>query len=1014
MDVEILSKYAVLMRNTKVRLHQSPDILIEDDGEKNNDEITVDAGALIKIFQSKTPSNSGQSSSGSKNLSTIQVLDLINKMPIFENLYECPQASLRRVDENLWPYIISIVDPEQRLRMLQDTNHCKWLVYLKINDFVSVSGEMFDRPGTNFDCIIRYIGPVTELHSVGYFFGLEILDLNSGYSPQSDKVTFATSYMQCDPLLSIFTTANWISQIPKEQQKTFSTRGIINGALEKLKSAIGPSSSLTGSVASNTSSLKRDKKAKKNKTPSAQFYDQTEDTTDSCTYNNNNNNNNNNSNNKMERSKKEPSNTAMTLNSEEFKQSIEIREKSLERRATTNTVQTQTQPQSGILKNKHKDQTKSTSIVPVSGPEIVVIHNTDIDESKRQEVIVFDKERHDVDLAEILGSDWPTTAGDAAVILNKQKLQNSNISGIAGGSSVGNNIESHNSNPIPETYDKIDTQQLLYANTPSNQIDTDAAYDPPEFLPAVLDSEFMQVPCLQEVPSTDLGMGSMVEVNVPESNKHLYGVIRWIGVPPGNKNILIGVELEDDCIDKQLLTTDGGYNGISLFKCPVGRGIFVTSEQCSIDRRFLGADGGAVGNGITEAADIKSKTTNGFHEEQQTFGFMECPVVPGAVAPIKCSSLNGLEELCGNFKGIQGHHNSCYLDVTLFSMFAFTPVFDAILYRPPEKDDISHYTEVQTVLREVIVNPLRKHMFVRADRVMELRQLLDKLSSVSGLTSEEKDPEEFLNCLLSQIMRAEPFLKFNSGQDAYYYQLFVEKDERLSFPSVQQLFEQSFYSSDIKLKEVPSCLIIQMPRFGKSFKMYPRILPSQVLDVTDIIDDSPRQCSVCGKLAEYECRDCFGVLQNGIGLESTSFCPKCLETVHMHAKRSNHKNRKLSVPQDFRVMADHMTVPRLYMELFAVVCIETSHYVTFVKAGSGPDAPWCFFDSMADRKGEQYGYNIPKMITVPDLPQWLSEDGARTVNETSSNDKMLPEHAKRLFCDAYMCMYQSTDVMMYR
>lgn len=42
---------------------------------------------------------------------------------------------------------------------------------------------------------------------------------------------------------------------------------------------------------------------------------------------------------------------------------------------------------------------------------------------------------------------------------------------------------------------------------------------------------------------------------------------------------------------------------------------------------------------------------------------------------------------------------------------------------------------------------------------MKLRKLLDKLSSVSGLTSEEKDPEEFLNSLLAQIMRAEPFLK---------------------------------------------------------------------------------------------------------------------------------------------------------------------------------------------------------------------------------------------------------------
>lgn len=120
---------------------------------------------------------------------------------------------------------------------------------------------------------------------------------------------------------------------------------------------------------------------------------------------------------------------------------------------------------------------------------------------------------------------------------------------------------------------------------------------------------------------------------------------------------------------------------------------------------------------------------------------------------------------------------------------------------------------------------------------MNLRKLLDKLSSVSGLMNEEKDPEEFLNSLLAQIFKADPFLKLSSGQEAYYYQLFVEKDELLELPTVQQLFEQSFYTSDIKLKEVPSCLIIQMPRFGKTYKMYPRILPSQLLDVTDIIEN---------------------------------------------------------------------------------------------------------------------------------------------------------------------------------
>lgn len=41
------------------------------------------------------------------------------------------------------------------------------------------------------------------------------------------------------------------------------------------------------------------------------------------------------------------------------------------------------------------------------------------------------------------------------------------------------------------------------------------------------------------------------------------------------------------------------------------------------------------------------------------------------------------------------------------------------------------------------------------------------------------------------------------------------------------------------------------------------------------------------------------------------------------------------------------------MELFAVICIQTSHYVAFVKSGSGHRAPWLFFDSMADRKGLQ-------------------------------------------------------------
>jgi ubiquitin thioesterase CYLD len=42
---------------------------------------------------------------------------------------------------------------------------------------------------------------------------------------------------------------------------------------------------------------------------------------------------------------------------------------------------------------------------------------------------------------------------------------------------------------------------------------------------------------------------------------------------------------------------------------------------------------------------------------------------------------------------------------------------------------------------------------------------------------------------------------------------------------------------------------------------------------------APRQCTVCGKLAEFECKDCFG--EFGVGLESIAFCAKCLERVSL-------------------------------------------------------------------------------------------------------------------------------------
>lgn len=494
----------------------------------------------------------------------------------------------------------------------------------------------------------------------------------------------------------------------------------------------------------------------------------------------------------------------------------------------------------------------------------------------------------------------------------------------------------------------------------------------------------------------ELTVGTLVEVQTDVSEL-LCGVIRWVG------NGMGGIELEEEHGDLPLDLTDGTHAGQRRFTCAPGRALFVPLNRCRRDARFQ-----------DDPSEEITRLTQSCTDSQDTFGAMDCPPIPGAVPPLSMPTEQDVLAVCGKYRGIQGHHNSCYLDATLFAMFTYTSVFDSVLFRPRTVGDVPRYEEVQRVLREEIVNPLRQNLYVRADRVMRLRKLLDELSSVPGLTSEEKDPEEFLHSLLAQILKAEPFLKLSSGQEAFHYQLFVEKDEGLELPSVQQLFEQSFLSSDIKLKEVPSCLIIQMPRFGKSYKMYPRILPSQLLDVTDVIENTPRLCTVCGRLAEYECKHCFG--QFGKGLESTSFCARCLDTAHSHVSRNSHKAKPLTVMQDFLEIAEHCPPPRLYMELFAVVCIETSHYVAFVKCGSGHEAPWCFFDSMADRKGEQNGYNIPEMVACPDVSNWLSDEGAvsRLLHEAAPSDKQLPEHARRLLCDAYICMYQSPDVMMYR
>jgi hypothetical protein len=60
--------------------------------------------------------------------------------------------------------------------------------------------------------------------------------------------------------------------------------------------------------------------------------------------------------------------------------------------------------------------------------------------------------------------------------------------------------------------------------------------------------------------------------------------------------------------------------------------------------------------------------------------------------------------ILGINKGIEGDSNSCYMDATIFCMFTYSNVFDALLYQNVDK---KQSMKLQQLLRENIVHILR-------------------------------------------------------------------------------------------------------------------------------------------------------------------------------------------------------------------------------------------------------------------------------------------------------------------
>uniref|UniRef100_A0A3Q3MGJ3 Ubiquitin carboxyl-terminal hydrolase CYLD n=1 Tax=Mastacembelus armatus TaxID=205130 RepID=A0A3Q3MGJ3_9TELE len=555
---------------------------------------------------------------------------------------------------------------------------------------------------------------------------------------------------------------------------------------------------------------------------------------------------------------------------------------------------------------------------------------------------------------------------------------------------------------------------------------------------------FMQRDDLQMAQGLTKGTG----VTVEENGKKLRGIIRYIGkitepaYPDPISGTFFGIELQGEHRGKG--QTDGSYLCKTLFSCERNCGVFApfarvkplvpsslspsTPEPFSqqqtenlttgdrvtyfindilhhgmvvnVDQDYVWIS--TVSNILDFQIKWSRKKLKTNSDTEQSAGMLE------AVPPLSTDQVNQI--LIGRMKGIQGHCNSCYMDAALFGLFSCSSVLDSMLFKSTAPQD----APIQKTLLRDIVNPLRRCIkgFVEGRHVMKLRQQLQKHGYSGSFTTDEKDPEEFLIVIMHHILALDPLLKLSAGgkvQESYCYQIFLDQNHSLVLPTVQQLLEHSFHSAGLKLAEVPSCLILQMPRFGKKFKMFDKIIPSLELDITDLLSEGPQQCILCGNLAEEECTACFKdsvFSQTGFKV----FCKTCSSKVHSHPQRRSHQPAALDIPKGYLGHSIPHTLTRDKLELFAVLCIETSHYVSFIKYGP-KNEDWIFFDSMADRQGERDGFNIPEVYTCPEVGMYLEMSPAELANQVPRDMKGV---AKRLFCDAYMYLYQSTNMCLYR
>lgn len=119
---------------------------------------------------------------------SIKILNYQQVKAFFDqHVYLCKTAALMPVASDAWPYVISVMDPFDRLAFAKDKAYVDYIKSLRVEDLVEVKGEIFNlsimQQSIDFgqvqqkyyECVVKFIGPVQEVSQSGYCFGLELL-----------------------------------------------------------------------------------------------------------------------------------------------------------------------------------------------------------------------------------------------------------------------------------------------------------------------------------------------------------------------------------------------------------------------------------------------------------------------------------------------------------------------------------------------------------------------------------------------------------------------------------------------------------------------------------------------------------------------------------------------------------------------------------------------------------------------------------------------------------------------